>query len=254
MTKHIHVEREGHICLITLDIPEKLNALNAPACFELSAALDAFVADDELWVGIITGKGRAFCAGHDLSDAPDAPMPATGWAGISERNDIHKPLIAAVNGAAYGGGFEIALACDLIIATRNARFALSEAKWNGVALGGGVQRLQLRIPRNIANALMFTCKTMSAEDGERWGLVNELVAPGEELVAAKRWASDIIANAPLAVRHSKRLANEVIENEAFTALLAKRHQEVARLCFESEDIQEGLAAFREKRTPVWKGR
>jgi len=250
----IGTERSGRLFVITLNRPEVLNALHASACFELSAALDDFVADPDLWVAIITGAGRAFCSGHDLVAAPDEDMPATGWAGISERQDIDKPIIAALNGSAYGGGLEIALACDIIVAAENATLGLTEARWSAVALGGGIQRLQLRIPRNIANAMLMAGRTLSAAEAQRWGLVNEIVPAADVMNAARRWADDILACAPIAVRYTKRLAREAVENETFTRRMGERRQEVAEAIFRTDDVKEGIAAFREKRKPSWQGR
>jgi enoyl-CoA hydratase/carnithine racemase len=181
-------------------------------------------------------------------------MPASGWAGISERQDIDKPIIAALNGPAYGGGLEIALACDIIVAAEDAKMGLTEPKWCAVALGGGIQRLQLRIPRNIANAVVLAGKSLTAAEALRWGLVNEVVPLPELMSAARRWADDILALAPLALRHSKRIAREAVEDEEFTGLMALRRKEVADAIFCTEDIKEGLAAFREKRKPTWQGR
>jgi enoyl-CoA hydratase/carnithine racemase len=254
MGQFIDAAKDGRVLTITLNRPDVLNALHAPACFELSEVLDDFVADDDLWVAIITGAGRGFCAGHDLLSSPDDGMPASGWAGISERHDIDKPIIAALNGPAYGGGLEIALACDIIVAAEDAKMGLTEPKWCAVALGGGIQRLQLRIPRNIANAVVLAGKSLTAAEAHRWGLVNEVVPLPELMSAAQRWANDILALAPLAVRHSKRIARDAVENEEFTRLMGKRRADVADEIFRTEDIKEGLAAFREKRTPVWQGR
>jgi enoyl-CoA hydratase/carnithine racemase len=254
MGQFINTDREGRLFVITLNRPDVLNALHAPACFELSAALDDFVADPDLWVAIITGTGRAFCSGHDLVAAPDEDMPATGWAGISERQDIDKPIVAALNGSAYGGGLEIALACDIIVAAENATLGLTEARWSAVALGGGIQRLQLRIPRNIANAMLMAGRTLSAADAQRWGLVNEIVPAADVMNAARRWAGEILACAPLAVRHTKRLARETIEGEAFTRRMGERRKDIAEAIFRTEDVKEGIAAFREKRKPSWQGR
>ncbi len=254
MSQFVETARDGRVLTITLNRPTVLNALHAPACFELSNALDRFVADPELWVAIITGAGRAFCAGHDLREGPDEGMPASGWAGISERQDIDKPIIAALNGPAYGGGLEIALACDIIVAAESATMGLTEPKWCAVALGGGIQRLQLRIPRNIANGVLLAGKTLTAADAHRWGLVNEVAPLAELMSVARRWADDILALAPLALRYSKQIAREAVEDQEFTRRMATRRKDVAEAIFRTEDITEGLAAFREKRKPVWKGR
>jgi enoyl-CoA hydratase/carnithine racemase len=254
MGEFIRTEREGHLYVVTLDRPEVLNALHAPACFELSAALDTFANDPELWVGIITGEGRHFCAGHDLVAKPEEGMPLTGWAGISERHDLDKPLIAALNGSAHGGGLEIALCADIIVAAAGAKLALSEPRWGVVALGGGAQRLPLRLPRGVANAMMLAGRALPVEEAERWGLVNEVVPADQVMMAARRWAEEILANAPLAVRTSKRLSRETLENEAFTQRLAARRQTIAAWILTTEDAQEGLAAFRDKRKPAWRGR
>src|SRR5882757_4621841 len=148
MGEFIRVEQSGRVLTITLQRPKLMNALHAPACRELSAVLDSFQADPDVWIGIITGEGdRAFCAGHDLAEGFDDPMPSTGWAGMAERTDITKPLIAAVNGLAFGGGFEIALCCDVAVADERAVFCMSEPRVGFVALGGGVQRLSMRLPK-----------------------------------------------------------------------------------------------------------
>lgn len=254
MAEFIKTERDGHLFILTLNRPEVLNSLHAPACFEMSAALDEFVADPDLWVGVITGEGRAFCAGHDLVAAPDEDMPPTGWAGISDRRDIEKPLIAAINGAAMGGGLEIALACDIIVAAQSAKLGMTEAKWNAVALGGGIQRLQMRVPRNVANAMLLAAKVLTADEGARWGLVNEVVPDGDALAGAKRWAAAILECAPLAVRYHKKIANALNEDDTFFQKLDAPRKPVLDVIFASEDIKEGIAAFKERRKPEWKGR
>lgn len=254
MGKFIETERDGRLFIVRLNRPEVLNSLHAPACFELSEAFDTFVRDPDLWIGIITGNGRAFCAGHDLVADPDEPMPRTGWAGISERQDIDKPLIAALNGSAFGGGLEIALCADIIVAAEDAKLGLTEARWSAIALGGGIERLLMRVPRNVANAMTLACRPITAAEGERWGLVNEVVPADQVMAAARRWAEEILANAPLAVRVSKRLSRQVFENEAFTNGLAARSRALTEYIFGTDDVKEGLAAFKEKRKPRWSGR
>jgi enoyl-CoA hydratase/carnithine racemase len=252
---HCRVERTDRILLITLDRPQVLNSLNAAACFELDRIFSEFEADPELWVAIITGAGeRAFCAGHDLADAPDEPMPESGWAGLAERRHRSKPLIAAVNGLAMGGGFEIVLACDIVVAEPSATFAMSEPRVGAVALGGGAQRLALRLPGAIAMGLLLTGRRIDAIEAHRWGLVNEVAEAGKVMEAAQRWASDILACAPLAVRYTKELALEALEGDELAALIGRRSREIASRLFASEDTKEGIEAFLAKRKPVWRGR
>lgn len=254
MGEFIRTERDGHVLIVTLDRPKVLNSLHAPACFELDRIWTDFQADPDLWVAIICGEGRSFCAGHDLVDNPHDPMPASGWAGMAERNDLTKPIIAAVQGHVMGGGFEIALACDLIIADETAKFALSEPKVGAVALGGGVARLMTRIPASIAMGLVLTARTMGAAEADRHGLLTELVPAGEALNAAKRWAAEILTCAPFAVAQSKRIAREILEGPNMTADIHRHHAEIHPLLETSEDTKEGIAAFIEKRAPVWTGR
>lgn len=253
MFKHIRVTRDGRLMRVTLARPEVLNSLNAAACFELHEAWNAFDADPELWVAIVTGEGRAFCAGHDLADGPDEPMPASGWAGISERAPIAKPIIAAVNGHAYGGGLEIALAADIVIVDENAKLALSEPRVGAIALGGGAQRLIRKMPAAIAMGMLLTGRTITAADAARWGLANEIAPAGTALAVAQRWAEEILACSPLAVRATKLLALEALEGNLPQTIKA-RSAEWAQQVFKWEDTQEGIAAFGAKRKPVWRGR
>jgi enoyl-CoA hydratase/carnithine racemase len=255
MPKYCRTEREDKLLIVSLDRPEVLNSLNAPACFELDGVFNDFEGDPTLWVAVITGVGdRAFCAGHDLADAPDAPMPPSGWAGLAERPHRTKPLIAAVNGLALGGGFEIALACDIVIADSRSIFAMSEPRVGAVALGGGAQRLATRVPPAIAMGMLLTGRRFDAIEAHRWGLVTEIAAPGQVMEVARRWADEILKCAPLAVRFTRELAIEALEEEGFTALIGRRRREVAARLFATEDTKEGIRAFLEKRKPVWRGR
>jgi enoyl-CoA hydratase/carnithine racemase len=254
MGKYCKVQRDGHLTIVTLTIPEKLNSLNAPACVELEQIWDDFDQDPDQWIAIITGAGRAFCAGHDLADAPDEPMPKSGWAGLSQRQGRRKPIIAAVNGPAFGGGFEIALTCDIVIADEKAKFALSEPRVGAVALGGGIQRLALSIPTQAAMGLMLTGRRIDAAEAQRLGLVNEIAPEGTVMDVARKWADEILACSPLAVRYTKQLALEALEGASLPELIARREHEIAPKLFELEDTKEGIAAFLGKRQPNWQGR
>jgi enoyl-CoA hydratase/carnithine racemase len=251
--KTLRTEVAGRVLLVTLARPEILNSLNSAACFELDQVWTDFANDPELWVAIITGEGRAFCAGHDLADGPDEPMPESGWGGISERAAIGKPIIAAVNGAAYGGGLEIALAADLIIADEHAKLALSEPRVGAVALGGGAQRLVRKMPAAIAMGMLLTGRAISAAEAHRWGLVNEVAPHGTTLDVARRWADEILACSPLAVRQTKLLALDALEGDLPRRIKAQSKAVVAEV-LDWEDTKEGIAAFLEKRSPVWRGR
>ena len=251
--EHIRTHREGHLLTITLARPRVRNSLHAPACFELDQAWTEFANDPDLWIAIITGEGHAFCAGHDLGSAPDEPMPESGWAGISERKPIDKPIIAAINGAAFGGGLELALVADILVIDENAKMALSEPKVGAVALGGGAQRLVRRLPAAIAMETLVTGRTMDAAEAQRGGLVNEVVPAGGALEAARRWAATIMTCSPLAVRETKRLAIESLEGELHRQIAEGMRTTVPKV-FAWEDTKEGIAAFLAKRAPVWRGR
>ncbi|MBD3759228.1 enoyl-CoA hydratase-related protein [Rhizorhabdus sp.] len=251
------VAREGRITIITIDREQSHNALHTEAHFELEEAFDAFAADDEQWVAIITGAGaKAFCAGNDLKLVPEISRdktPKTGFGGLSDRHDLNKPVIAAVNGVAMGGGFELALACDIIIAHERAIFALPEPRVGLAALAGGIQRLILDIGLKRALSMLLTGRKVSAAEGKEMGFVAEVVS-GDVLEAAKRWAKLILECGPLSVRATK----EAVWKE-LAPLLARQLAEewdypgMARL-LQSADAAEGPKAFSEKRTPVWLGR
>ena len=255
MGKFIDTESDGHILQITLNRPEVLNSLHAPACHELSAVWDMYVADDDLWIAIVTGTGdRAFCAGHDLRDGFFDPMPDTGWAGMSHRDDLHKPIIAAVNGIAFGGGWEIALGSDIIIADQTARFSLPEPKIGFAALGGGAHRLPLRMPHHIAMGLILTGREINAQEAQHWGMVNEIAPRGRSLNIAREWADDILSCSPKAVRASKIVANQATEPPQTKKVSAALELKLSAELMKYQDTTEGLKAFVEKRGPVWTGR
>ena len=253
-------EVDGHVLTVTINRPERMNSLHWMANEELGAVFDEFVADPELWVAIITGAGdRAFSAGNDLKyQAQEAggemkSGPATGFGGLTGRYDNTKPVIAAVNGVAMGGGFEIALACDLIIASTNAVFALPEPKVGLAALAGGVHRLPRQIGLKPAMGMMLTGRRVSAEEGERLGFVNEVVEPGELMAAARRWADQIAECAPLSVRATKQAAMDGMRHGSVEDAMAEKYPAI-RDMVKSEDFVEGPLAFAEKRAPNWKGR
>jgi enoyl-CoA hydratase/carnithine racemase len=257
MPEFCTVERDGRILTVTMNRPEVMNALHPPANEELSQVFDEFVADDDLWVAIITGAGeRAFSAGNDLkyqaSGGGALAIPPSGFAGITSRYDNHKPLIAAVNGVAMGGGFEIALACDLIIASEKAVFALPEPRVGLAALAGGIHRLPRQIGLKHAMGMLLTGRRVSAEEGARLGFVNEVVSPEELMPAARRWAEQIAECAPLSVRASKDAATRGLECSGLEEAMNGRYESIHAM-LKSSDFIEGPRAFAEKRPPRWTG-
>jgi acetyl-CoA C-acetyltransferase len=255
--RYCRLEQHGHLLEVTIDRPEVRNALHPMANEELAAIFDAFVAEPDLWVAILTGTGDdAFCAGNDLKyTAAGGRMwiPDSGFGGLTRRVGRHKPVIAAVNGFAFGGGFEIALACDLIVADGRAQFALPEVRVGLVAGSGGIVRLPRQIPRKLAMELMLTGQSLTAQRALELGLVNEVVAQGAAMTAARELASRIVEVSPTSVRLSMRLLEEsgrlASEVEA-----ARLQSTVIDELFASEDMKEGVAAFAQKRAPIWKNR
>jgi len=256
MPEYCLVEKNDHVWTVTLNRPERLNALHPPANAELGEVFDEFAADDDAWVAIITGSGRGFSAGNDLRYQAEGgkrvPMPR-GFGGLTSRFDLTKPVIAAVNGVAMGGGFEIALACDLIIASEKALFALPEPKVGLAALAGGLNRLPRQIGPKRALGMILTGRHVSAEEGRELGFVNEVVAHDELLSAAARWAADICACAPLSIRASKDVVYRSLSTASLEESMAASYDSVKAMV-QSEDFVEGPKAFAEKRAPNWKGR
>jgi enoyl-CoA hydratase/carnithine racemase len=251
------VQDEGRIRIVTLNRPEVLNALHADANDELAGVWDEFSARDDLWVGIITGAGeRAFSAGNDLKVQAAGRRRSNGpngFAGITHRFNLDKPMIAAVNGWAMGGGFETALACDIIIAAENALFALPEPRVGLIAGGGGVHRLPRQIPRKKAMGMILTGRRVPAREGFELGFVTEVVPQGQALVAAKRWAAQILECSPKAVRASKQATYRGLD-EASLERAMRTVYPAQQENLESQDYIEGPKAFAEKRKPDWQNR
>ena len=255
----ISVERDGPVTVVTLNRPDVMNALHSPAHHELHAAFDAFAADPDQWVAIVTGAGeRAFSAGNDLKHQATGGgmgLPPSGFAGLTERFDLTKPLIAAVNGVAMGGGFEIALACDLIIAAETATFALPEPRVGLAALAGGLHRLPRQIGEKQAMGMILTGRRVSAAEGRELGFVNEVVPAADLMTAARRWAAQICELSPMSIRASKEAVFKGLDEVSLAAAMAAqmRYPAISAM-LRSEDFKEGPMAFAQKRPPQWKGR
>jgi enoyl-CoA hydratase len=247
-------ERRGSILVVTLNRPEARNAVNAALAEGVGRAMEELDGDDALAIGVLTGAGKGFSSGMDLKAFVAGERPYygdRGFAGIAQRPP-QKPLIAAVEGFAVAGGCEIALACDLIVAARGARFGIPEVKRSLVAAAGALLRLPGRIPAGVAMELALTGDPIEAERGYELGLVNVLTEPGGALDGAVALAGRIAANGPLAVRATKRILTEAPgwpEDERW-----QRQGEISGPVFTSDDAREGAVAFAEKREPIWKGR
>jgi len=255
----IQVERQGAVTTVTLNRPEVMNALHIPMHQELQAAFDDFADDDRQQVCIVTGAGeRAFCAGSDLKAVAAGARggyPRSGYGGLVERCDLDKPLIAAVNGVCLGGGFELALACDLIIAAETASFGLPEPRVGGIALGGGVHRLVRQIGQKKAMGLLLTGRRISSAEASDLGLVNEVAPDGGALAAAQRWAALILECAPLSIRATKEAALRGLDEPSLADAMKRQASYPAYVRWaKSEDRLEGSRAFAEKRPPSWKFR
>lgn len=250
------VEKDNHIMTVTIERPERLNALHPPGNAELGEVFDDFAADADMWVAIITGSGRGFSAGNDLRHQAEGgervPSPR-GFGGLTSRFDLTKPVIAAVNGVAMGGGFEIALACDLIIASDKAKFALPEPTVGLAALAGGLNRLPRQIGVKRALGMILTGRHVSAEEGKELGFVNEVVPHDELMDAARKWAGMICECAPLSIRASKDVVYRSLDCASLEEAMTAHYDSVITMR-DSEDFIEGPLAFSEKRKPNWKGK
>ncbi len=255
--QHTELRAEGRVLHVTLNRPHVLNALHPHAHFELAQIFDVFAADCDLWIAVVRGAGeRSFCVGTDLKVRAKKgrdEYPPSGFAGLTHRFDLDKPLIAAVNGLALGGGLEIALACDLIVAAEHARFGFPEPGVGLAAMGGGVHRLVRQLPDKVAMGLLLTGRQFSAQEALAYGLVNQVV-PVERLDSAVNdWIEDMLACAPLALRATKQVARRNLDHAALAEAIRAGYP-AAQSMLNSEDAVEGPRAFAEKRPPVWRGR
>lgn len=260
-TQFCKVEIDGPVMTVTIDRPDMRNALHGDANFELGEVFDRFEADPSLWVAILTGAGgKAFSAGADLRTPFDKadprafkgmPLPETGFAGLVWRFDRRKPVIAAVNGFALGGGFEAALACDVIVAAQSASFGLTEPRVGLAALGGGIQRIVQELGPKRAHAMLLTARKVPAAQALEWGMVAEVVPDGELLACARRWADEIVACSPASI-----IATKAVMRSYYDLGMEASNREMfalpeVRAMLTGPDVREGGKALFEKRNPVW---
>ena len=244
------VEVKGHVLIITMIRHKKRNAIDGEMSLALDEALNRLEDEPDLWAAVLTGGPDMFCAGTDLAGGSGEPTERGGIYGVVGRTRT-KPLIAAVEGIAYGGGFEVAMACDMIVAADNARFGLPEVKRGLLPTSGAIFRAGRVLPLNIAKQVTLTGADLSAGDGHRFGMVNEVTEPGGALAAAVAMAELITANAPIGVQQSLQAieALDDAENKLGWELTVKAQTVMSQ----SADCKEGIAAFFEKRAPVWTG-
>lgn len=251
----IKTETKGHVLVVTMNRPEVYNAVHVEMHNEMADCWDKFAADPDLWVAVLTGAGdKAFTAGNDLkataTGGSKAKMTETGFAGLSSRFDLEKPIIAAVNGFAMGGGFETALSCDIILASENAKFALPEVKVGFFAAASGVQRLSRYIGRLAAQELMFTGRTITAAEALKLGCLNEVHPHDQLMEKAMEKAEQLCTVSPSAVKATKRVLNDMALRDGMAGSIAYSREVIADLA-KTEDFKEGVNAFVEKRAPQW---
>lgn len=254
-TEFCSVEIDGHIMTVTLNRPDFRNALHAGANHELGRVFDEFESNPELWIAIITGAGeKAFCAGADLRtpmEKGQSPVPEAGFAGLVWRFNRRKPVIAAVNGQAMGGGFETALASDIVIAADTATFGLTEPRVGLAALGGGIQRIVQELGPKRAHALLLTAKKISAQEAADLGLVAEVVPGADLLATARRWADEILECSPASIMATKAVIQSYLNDGLEASNKGMFAIPEVRALLTGPDAREGPKAFAEKRKPNW---
>lgn len=254
MTAEVLTNIDDGILTITINRPEARNAMTLAAAHDIATALDLLDTRDDLRIGILTGAGNSFCAGMDLKGFLRGERPSIegrGFGGLTMKPPV-KPLIAAVEGYALAGGFELVLACDLVVAAEDAKFGIPEVKRGLAAAAGGLVRLPRQLPYRIALELALTGDMFSAEDAHRYGLINRLTPKGGAMKEALRLAESIVANGPLSVAASKRVMAE--SQDWSTIEMWNKQKALTEHIFTSEDAREGSAAFAEKRKPIWRGK
>jgi enoyl-CoA hydratase len=255
--KDIIYEVRDHIAFITINRPKALNALLMNTKEELGRAIDAIAGDDDLRGVIITGNGRAFCAGTDITEIPTDEKGVRNMSKMAHTlfgkfDELGKPIIAAVNGYALGGGTELVLACDMVIASSKAVFGLPEIDLGVNPCYGGTQRLPRIVGPMVAKELLFTGKSIKAEEAKALGIVNRIVEHADLLPEAEKLMKEIVAKAPIAIKYNKYLVNNGLNKTLAEAL--DYEEEISGVVFVTEDAKEGLKAFIEKRKPEFKGK
>ena len=252
--KYCKVERHEHLTVVTLNRPELLNALHYEADLELDQVWNDFACDPEQWIAILTGAGRAFSAGNDLKAQAliggRRQFATSGFAGLTTRFDLDKPIVAAVNGLALGGGLELALACDLVILDEEAYVGLTEPRVGLAPLMGGAQYLPSMVGLHRAMGILLTGRKVAAREAYDMGFATAVAPAGESLSHARQWAEEMLICSPMALRAIKQTARKTLKPEHFEQMFATELPAVARLRA-SEDYREGPRAFAEKRMPRW---